>query len=149
MASLTGPDGALGDIVRDQPGSTARRDRVPKTSLSFESMSGTTTLSADFVARDHFHARSGLRKVTDHGAVEAYVDLGVPAEKTQENGRCFLFLGARARGPRVSRQGPTYREIKSLWPTTPNAKALPTHHLPWAGFSLGQPHWLILNARFY
>ena len=28
-------------------------------------------------------------------------------------------------------------------------KALPTHHLPWAGFSLGQSHWLILKARFH
>ena len=26
-------------------------------------------------------------------------------------------------------------------------EALPTHHLPWAGFGLRRPHWLILNAR--
>ena len=25
-------------------------------------------------------------------------------------------------------------------------KALPTHHLPWAGFGLRQPHWLILKC---
>lgn len=71
MASLTGPDGALGDIVRDRPGSAARRDRVTETSLSFESMLSTTTLSADFVARDHFHARSGLRKVPQKHLKEA------------------------------------------------------------------------------
>ena len=71
MASLTGPDGALGDIVRDRPGSAARRDLVPEISLSFESMLSTTTLSADFVARDHFHARSGLRKVPQKHLKEA------------------------------------------------------------------------------
>ena len=71
MASLTGPNGALGDIVRDQTGSAARRDRVTETSLIFESMLSTTTLSADFVARDHFHARSGLRKVPQKHLKEA------------------------------------------------------------------------------
>jgi len=25
-------------------------------------------------------------------------------------------------------------------------KVLPTHHLPWAGFGLRQPHWLILKC---
>ena len=31
------------------------------------------------------------------------------------------------------------------------SKHLPAHHdhLPWAGFGLKQPHWLILNARFH
>ena len=28
-------------------------------------------------------------------------------------------------------------------------KALPTHHLPWAGFGLGQPHWPMVSAHFY
>ena len=28
-------------------------------------------------------------------------------------------------------------------------EALPTHHLPWAGFGLGQPHWPMVDARFY
>ena len=27
-------------------------------------------------------------------------------------------------------------------------EALPTHHLPWAGFGLRQPHWLIQQSMF-
>ena len=28
-------------------------------------------------------------------------------------------------------------------------EALPTHHLPWAGFGFRQSHWLIMKARFH
>ena len=50
-------------------------------------------------------------------------------------------------GPRRDRQlqNPSDDLPRLCW----DLKALPTHHLPWAEFNLGHPHWLILNARFY
>ena len=51
------------------------------------------------------------------------------------------------RSPRCDRQ--LSKPIHDLSILCWDLKALPTHHLPWAGFGLRQPHWLILNARFH
>ena len=50
------------------------------------------------------------------------------------------------RGPRRDRQLGNLSDDLSIlcW----YLEALPTHHLPWAGFGLGQPHWPMVDAHF-
>ena len=50
-----------------------------------------------------------------------------------------------ARGETVSFRNPSEDLPILCW----DLEALPTHHLPWAGFGFRQPHWPMVNARFY
>ena len=51
------------------------------------------------------------------------------------------------RGEKGTRQGRQHRNLSgNLCMFCYDLRALPTHHLPWAGVGSGRPHWLILKA---